>query len=225
MNSQKALEFINSGDIRDHLSKLNYAFTPLECAYLVWQSKRHNLNEKLEAWKDIIDTMPDCPVEKRLNCRGWDSLRDMLRGYIALEEKCLSLFRKKDSNAFYEYSLYSFEPLGYTPGDGDYCWVGGIGSFRSWKDCYHVIFKNNKGCHFRIAKRYLDVLSPTNACEPRIFVEYDEKGTILDVCVNNWLNFFPLTEEENDLMNHSFRWMFVDIPIPFEKPLIYKFHH
>ena len=46
MDSKNALEYINSGDIREHLEKQKYQCTPVECAFLVWQSMRHTLEQK-----------------------------------------------------------------------------------------------------------------------------------------------------------------------------------
>jgi len=76
MDNQKALEYINSSAIREHLKKLEYRLTPVQCAFLVWQSKRHTLKQKHAAWNDMIETMPDCAVEERSNCRGWDMASD-----------------------------------------------------------------------------------------------------------------------------------------------------
>ena len=53
-------EYINSKDIRAYLVEQNYSLTPVQCVFLVWQSKRHTLAQKHEAWKDIMDTLPDC---------------------------------------------------------------------------------------------------------------------------------------------------------------------
>lgn len=38
MNNQKAFEYINSAAIREHLGKLDYQLTPVQCAFLIWQS-------------------------------------------------------------------------------------------------------------------------------------------------------------------------------------------
>lgn len=48
-----ALEFTNSPDIRECLREINYKFTPLQCAYLVYSSHRHTCAQKWAAWEDI----------------------------------------------------------------------------------------------------------------------------------------------------------------------------
>ncbi len=42
-------EFINSKDVREYLASQNYQLTPVQRAFLVWQSKRHTLEQKHEA--------------------------------------------------------------------------------------------------------------------------------------------------------------------------------
>ena len=83
-------EYINSKVIRAYLRKEQYSFDPLQCAFLVYQSRRHTLEEKHAAWQEIIDTMPDMPVPERMNCVGWESLHAMLRDYMAMENKQLA---------------------------------------------------------------------------------------------------------------------------------------
>ena len=56
--------FINSKDIRFHLQSLRYDFTLPEAAFLVWQCTDATLEEKHEAWCELIRTMPDCGMQK-----------------------------------------------------------------------------------------------------------------------------------------------------------------
>ena len=58
-------DFINSNAIRNHLKDINYVFTPMEAAFVVWQSKTHTMNQKHEAFQHIIDNMQDCPIEQK----------------------------------------------------------------------------------------------------------------------------------------------------------------
>ena len=44
-----AYVFINSKDVREYLASQNYQLTPVQRAFLVWQSKRHTLEQKHEA--------------------------------------------------------------------------------------------------------------------------------------------------------------------------------
>lgn len=86
--------FINSKDIRNYLRKINYEFTPVEAAWLVWQYFDATRQEKFEAWQEIIDTMPDCPVEvcKGFDVDGYESLHEVLKEYMKNDNKHICPF-------------------------------------------------------------------------------------------------------------------------------------
>lgn len=54
------LHFIDSRDIREHLEKIGYQFSTLEAACLVDHSRTAAMQERFDAWEEIIATMPDC---------------------------------------------------------------------------------------------------------------------------------------------------------------------
>ena len=80
------LRFINSKDIREHLRSIGYEFNSLETAWLIYQCHDATIDEKHKAWNELIETMPDCPIEKRLNTVAQDSLHAFLRLYMTLED-------------------------------------------------------------------------------------------------------------------------------------------
>ena len=213
MNNPEAYEFINSKDVRGHLASLNYQLTPAQCAFLVWQSKRHTLEQKHEAWNDIINTLPDCDVQERINCKGWDSLHAMLHGYMGFEQKLLSRFQSDENGAVYEYEVWE------RAGENGYHWNGGFRLFRTYDTCYQRAreYAKEENCRFRIIKRYIDTSPDASDYDPNITVEYDESGHIMDVSLYDNYNFFSRSEEEQAVWNESFTGMWFDIPIPFVK--------
>lgn len=78
------LNFLNSKSVAEHLKKINYKFSPQEAAFIVWNSQNKTLDEKFAAWKEIIDTMPDCAVKCRFDYPQYASLRKFLTDYTAL---------------------------------------------------------------------------------------------------------------------------------------------
>ena len=90
-------QFIDSRDIRNYLQDIKYKFTVPETAFLIYMSRRATLNEKLDAWQEIIDTMPDCSMGERINMVEIPSFCKFLTEYIALLKKLLDIFtnRKK----------------------------------------------------------------------------------------------------------------------------------
>lgn len=95
--------FINSKDIRDYLRQIDYSFTAPEAAFLVWQCRSATLKEKITAWREIIETMPDCSMEKRMNMDAMHSVHKFLEQYITLMERLLEIFYCEE-HVVYSYS-------------------------------------------------------------------------------------------------------------------------
>lgn len=93
--------FINSKDIRFHLQSLRYDFTLPEAAFLVWQCIDATLEEKHEAWCELIRTMPDCGMQKRRNMSAIKSMHDLLQDYMKLEQKLLREFYQETDAVYF----------------------------------------------------------------------------------------------------------------------------
>lgn len=95
--------FIDSKDIREHLRQIGYSFTAPEAAFLVWQCRSTTLKEKIAAWREIIETMPDCSMAERMNMNAIPSVHKFLEQYIALMKRLLANFYCEE-HAVYSYS-------------------------------------------------------------------------------------------------------------------------
>ena len=123
------LRFVNSRDIRAHLQKINYQFTAPEVAYLVYFSYTATLEEKLAAWQKIIDTMPDCSMEKRLNLPYIPSIHEFLRRCIRAVRSDIDDFFCGE-NCVYTYSWHT------TPSySGDDGWTKESRLFTNFETC------------------------------------------------------------------------------------------
>ena len=96
--------FINSKDLRNHLMQIGYSFTAPEAAFLVWQCRSVTLKEKFAAWREIIETMPDCSLTRRKE-EPLGSCHDFLRRHIASQETLLKEF-PNGKNGVYRYELH-----------------------------------------------------------------------------------------------------------------------
>lgn len=94
--------FIDSKDIREHLRQMGYSFTAPEAAFLVWQCRSTTLKEKIAAWREIIETMPDCSMVERMNMDAIPSVHKFLEQYIALMKRLLENFYCE------EHAVYSY---------------------------------------------------------------------------------------------------------------------
>ena len=53
--------YVNSRDIGDYLREINYEFTSKEAAWLtIWQCFSISLEEKHNAWEQLMLELPDC---------------------------------------------------------------------------------------------------------------------------------------------------------------------
>ena len=103
------LRFVNSKDIREHLRNIGYEFNSLEAAWLIYQCHDATIDEKHKAWNELIETMRDCPIEKRLNTVSQDSLHSFLRQYMELEDKYRNEFSgEKRASTFNEGELFVY---------------------------------------------------------------------------------------------------------------------
>ena len=109
------LRFVNSKDIRKHLADIGYGFTPLEAAWLIYGCRDATIAEKHGAWQELIETMPDCPIEKRKHTLPQESLHAFLRKYMALEDRLVREFIEGDP---FDTTFYTFEYV--TRYDGSY---------------------------------------------------------------------------------------------------------
>lgn len=217
-------EFINSNDIREFLEKQNYEFDPLQKAYLIWQSGRHTLAQKHEAWQEIINTLPDMEVPERAHCEGFESLHKMLADYMATEKKYLKLFEKKEpENAFLSAQLYEKRSFIMYTSD-EYEWVDtGMRSAdlsKVYDNALEYSESEAGAKRFRIFKNFY---TDTDR-EARIVTEYDKNGNMMEV-------WWDLPGEDNkdmpaEVPRHSkyeydlsffFFGLWYDIPVPFKK--------
>ena len=51
--------FMNSRDRREHLRSIDYKFDSLEAAWLIYDYRSVSYEKKREAWKELMETMPD----------------------------------------------------------------------------------------------------------------------------------------------------------------------
>lgn len=99
-------KFINSKDIREHLINIGYKFNSLEAAWLIFQCKSASIEEKHQAFKELIGTMPDCKIEERMNTDPQDSLHAYLQEYMDCENKLLNDFFTPEEDWFYTLEWY-----------------------------------------------------------------------------------------------------------------------
>lgn len=78
--------FIESKDVREHLKKMDYSFDAVEAAYLVGECNAVTFEEKIAAWRQIIDELPDCSFAQYRGAPETPDFHEYLSEYIDSRE-------------------------------------------------------------------------------------------------------------------------------------------
>lgn len=187
-------KYINSEDIQKHLEKINYKFTSLEAAWLIYQCKSITLKEKQTAFNELIDTMPDCEIERRNNTVPQKSLHKFLKKYISLENRYIAEFYSAQN------SIYKLE---YIFKDDSEWYADGL--YSSFQD-----LKNVAEATENVVKIRCEKLIP-NQINNRMTACFSNNFEILDIHID----YMPCTDY--DIYYGVFGGLFFDFPTPFKK--------
>ena len=195
-------QYINSKDIRAHLESIGYRFNALEAAWLVYQHRGITMDERHAAWREIIDTMPDMRVEFADDSREpFESLHQLLRDYIAMEQRMFKSFVTPEKNAVYEYEYYERE-IDFRSSSSLYA---------EYDACFSAMkeelapYKIGEISHIFINKRKV------SDDEYASFLIFDQYGAVKEV-----LGYDPKNEVERRKYNFFATLWFV-FPTPFKK--------
>ena len=208
MNNNLFYSCINSKDIRKHLEELDYQFSSLEAAWLVWQCRTISIKEKHKLWQQIIDTMPDCAIKRnyRKSVRIVDkSLHGFLIKYMNLQNEYIDTFYRNDKSCIYRFSL---------------SW-GGIDYFNGYKDevyssiekcldraitaCSEYTEEDEKPIKFQIKMHFVD------SGESYMAADYLPNGTMIDI------NSYGSYNKNDELYDVFTDYMWFSFPVPFRK--------
>lgn len=185
--------FVDSRDIREHLEKINYNFSTQEAAYIVWHCRTVSLTEKESAWNEIIKTMPNCSLEKRLNMMEIPDFHEFLRKYMELQKKMMKMFRETD-RCIYIYEIEDYESNAFS--NFDKCMESSIQEMF-YRECDKA----------KIRKCSIDNYKNDNCRDSTCLV--NSKGEIMEIDCSQYLN-------DNDWeVYFAFYGMWFDFPTPF----------
>lgn len=184
--------FINSPDIANHCRNIGHVFDSLEMAVLIAMSEK-TINEKNEAWQEIIAYYPDMPIRKRNGFKAKKSLHDYLQNLIALNEKWLMEFYTPETGAVYRTVVYRYRE----EKDADSCYSTADKAWAAF--CETWSWKENHIDSVHIVKEFIDADEhPREVC-------VNPSGEVLD-CIGH-SDGYPDTLDE----------IFIDLPLPFER--------
>ena len=185
--------FINSKDICRHLRNINYEFSPLECAWLIWQSRRATVKDRHEAWDEIINTMPDCELPNYK-----ESLHTFLRNLISAEKNAIQRFFEKTEDSIYTGSVTTID------GDGGFDTT----AFILLEDCISNLnnLMHSDILYYNITKSKLE----DGAYQDNIVVHLDANKNVAHIIMDDFENVFnkltikfPLPFKKGDILKRT----------------------
>lgn len=126
------LPFLNSRAIAEHWEKIGYAPAAEEAAFLIHKSRNRTLREKQEAYREIIETMPDVSLPERLHYPAVPSLHAFLWDYMNEEDRLLERFMDPNGGV-YQFEAYSASIYGGV--DQSMIYPSFSGCVKKLRDC------------------------------------------------------------------------------------------
>jgi len=190
-------KYVNSRDIRNYLRETGYEFNSKEAAWLIYQCNSLTLDEKYDAWKQLMKAMPDYDLGERFGYLTDNSLFELIRKFISYTKQQYELFKQKEDGVIFQYRFYCTD-------DHDWCKEDGI--YATLEDCWNAIEEDmDLGIEvIEIKKKYI------GSCK-YIEIRFSPDKAVLDISANQ------LSDEEGDVLFEGFDSFWFDFPVPFEK--------
>lgn len=188
--------YVNSKSISKHLRDIKYDFNSKEAAWLIWQCISISLEEKHNAWKQLMEEMSDYDLGERFDYLPNNSLFELIKRNIKYHKEQYDLFLKKEDDAIYQYSFYCTD-------DSSWC-EDYYGVYKSLDECWKLLEEDmDLGIELiHIRKRYIS----TNKI---IEVRYTPSRVVMDI--------FSTCMDEAYAIEEGFDCMWFDFPVPFEQ--------
>ena len=201
--------FINSPDVADYCREIGKVWTPFEMAVIIGRNTRHSMEEKHEAWRELIADYPDMPTPATPGYPRFESLHQKLAEVISYEERALALFLSPEAGTFYTNDTKGYDPFD----DAD--------TFPDYESAISELMDDLK--YMRDLHRIQRILMKKIyiGSEHRIDCYFDLDGNVLCLFVACYDERFPDIDFEAfmDLspgFNNEEAY-YVDIPVPFQR--------
>ena len=90
--------FINSKDVAERFRAAGYQFNAFETVYFVEQLTDATLDEKISAWKEIAETMPDRPLHGAPITKSAEALTAFFANTLHYSSTCSTNLRIKTAS-------------------------------------------------------------------------------------------------------------------------------
>ena len=188
-------KFVNSKDILHYWEEIDCIkdFTPIQLAYIVYQSKKATLKEKQDKYKEIISTCNDVILDNNRQYKGI-SFFSLLNNYIAFQDKIVEKFYEKEAHSCYTIRTWEKDDSYGDYHDSDKVFSSPDIALQEEKDDAVVMYK--------VIKKYID-------SEKCIDVTFNRDMEIMSVFVS----YFDDVDNIQDFLDY----FYFSFPLPFKK--------
>ena len=97
---------INSKTIAKYCEEQKYEFNTLEVAVLIYRNRSMSIEDKIKAYKEVIDTYEDMEVTQFYDLSSYDSVKEVIKTEIKRLEDLYKKLLEKEEGCFYTATTY-----------------------------------------------------------------------------------------------------------------------
>ena len=178
--------FFNSADVAEHCRSIGHKFDAIETAVMISKSNTKSLQEKLSAYRTIIEDYPDMEIPDACHHKGVKSFHQALGSVIAHQERILKKYLTPEPGMIYQARIIRRNQ------DSDPEDLEIYTSYeKALADALEFSFSNISDedfSHMRIKKKYMDCNDTGKGIEAAVsrtgdIIELDQWG-LLDAVSN-----------------------------------------
>lgn len=109
-------KLINSKTIGEYCREIKHEFNTETIAVLIFRNKRLSIDEKISLYEELIRDYPDMEVIERINCKHYDSVKDMIKQEITRLTNLVEELKKENSDVVYTYDAFYISTQNYSKG-------------------------------------------------------------------------------------------------------------
>lgn len=195
---------INSKAISEHCRKIKHQFNTEELASLIYRNERMNIEEKIQAYQELITDYPDMEVVEKINCEHFDSVRDLITEEINRIKNLRQKMLKTEEEKIYTYEIsYRNSYLCRFEDSGNF--------YKNYSDVCKRMDKERQEDEEKEILKYRIIKRPFFRDDNNNYEELTEEYTIING-MPKLLNIYVTMDDFPNLCG-----IYVNIPTPFKR--------
>ena len=171
--------FFNSSDVAEHCKSIGHEFDAIETAVMVSMSNTKSIQEKLSAYRTIIENYPDMEIPHAYHHERIGSFHEALGGVIAYQERALEKYLTPEPGMIYHATIIVRNP-DRTPDELE-IYTSHENALADALEYSYSYISDEDFSHVRIKKKYIDCSDTRKYIEAKVsrlgdIIEIDQYG-------------------------------------------------